>query len=74
MSELLKKAIAAVTNLPDTDQDEIARMMLAMSTDDDIAPVPSAHAEAVAEGLAQARAGEFAADDDLKAAWRRFDP
>jgi hypothetical protein len=74
MSELLKKAISAVTKLPDVDQDEIARMMLAMSADDGIAAVPPDHAEAVAEGLQQARAGNLASDDAVKSAWRRFDP
>jgi hypothetical protein len=74
MSELLKMAIAAVTRLPDGDQDEIARMMLAMSTDDGIAPLAAEHADAVREGLAQLRAGKLASSDDVKAAWRRFDP
>lgn len=74
MSELLKKAISAVTKLPDDDQDEIARMMLAMSTDGDIAPVDRKHTDAVAEGLTQARDGKFASDDEVRAAWRRFEP
>lgn len=73
MSELLKKALAAVTQLPDGDQDEIARMMLAMSTDDGIVSIPSDHADAVVEGLQQARAGNLASGDDVKSAWRRFD-
>lgn len=74
MSELLKKALAAVTKLPDGEQDEIARMMIAMSTDDGIVSVPAEHADAIAEGLQQARAGNLASGDDVKSAWRRFDP
>jgi hypothetical protein len=74
MSELLKKAISAVSKLPDGDQDEIARMMLAMSTDDGIVSVPPDHAEAVAEGLRQARDGNLASDEDVTSARRRFDP
>jgi len=74
MSELLKKAISAVSKLPDGDQDEIARMMLAMSSDDGIVSFPPNHADAVAEGLQQARAGDLASDEDVKSAWRRFDP
>ena len=74
MSEPLKKAISAVSKLPDGDQDEIARMMLAMSSDDGIVSVSPDHADAVAEGLQQALAGDLASDEDVKSAWRRFDP
>jgi predicted transcriptional regulator len=73
MSELLKKAVSAVAMLPDADQDEIARMMLAMSSDDEIASVPADHAGAIAEGLAQARAGRHASEYEVKAAWLRFE-
>jgi hypothetical protein len=74
MSELLKKAISAVSKLPDGDQDEIARMMLAISTDDGIVSIPTDHGEAVAEGLNQARDGDLASDEDVTSARRRFDP
>lgn len=74
MSELLKKAVSAVTKLPDADQDEIARMMLAMSSDEGFTSVAPEHAASVEEGLAQARAGLLASDDDVKAAWLRFEP
>jgi hypothetical protein len=73
MNELLKKAVSAVNQLPDADQDEIARMMLAMSSDDEVAAVPSEHVASIQEGLAQARAGLFASDDDVTAAWKRFE-
>lgn len=73
MSELLKKAISAVTQLPDGVQDEIAQMMLAMSSDEAIAPIAPEHAQAVAEGMTQSRAGKLASDADVNAAWRRFE-
>lgn len=74
MSELLKKALEAVTKLSDADQDEVARMMLAMSTDDAGVPVEPDHLQAVTEGLGQARADRLASEEEVKAAWRRFDP
>lgn len=74
MSELLKKALEAVTKLSDADQDEVARMMLAMSSDAEVVAVPAEHAEAVSEGLQQARSGRLASEEEVKAAWRRFDP
>jgi hypothetical protein len=74
MSELLKKALEAVTKLSDADQDEVARMMLAMSSDDETVAVPPGHEGPLTEGLEQARSDRLASDDDVKAAWRRFDP
>ena len=74
MSELLKKALEAVTKLSDADQDEVARMMLAMSSDAEVVAVPAEHIEAVSEGLQQARGGHLASEEEVKAAWRRFDP
>ena len=74
MSELLKKALEAVTRLSDADQDEVARMMLAMTTDDDTVAVPPEHLGAVTEGLEQARSDRHASEDAVKAAWRRFEP
>jgi hypothetical protein len=73
MSELLKKALEAVTKLSDADQDEVARMMLAMSSDAEVVAVPAEHIEAVSEGLQQARGGRLASEE-VKAVWRRFDP
>jgi hypothetical protein len=74
MSELLKKALEAVTRLSDADQDEVARMMLAMSSDDETVAVPPEHKGPLTEGLEQARSDRLVSDDDVKAAWRRFDP
>jgi hypothetical protein len=74
MSELLKKALEAVTRLSDADQDEVARMMLAMTTDDETVAVPPEHKGPLTEGLEQARSDRHASDEDVKAAWRRFEP
>jgi predicted transcriptional regulator len=72
MSDLMKKAISAVSQLADSDQDQIAEMMLAMSQDESIA-VPPEHRDAVSEGLQQARAGKLASGEQVAAVWRRFE-
>jgi len=72
MSKLLEDAIKKVRELPESDQDEAAEMLLS---------VASRHAEpvhldevtlaAVREGQEQARRGEFASDEDMAAFFRR---
>jgi len=73
MTKLLDKALAAVAKLPSDSQDEIARAMLALA--DDAAPeqIDPAHLPAVLEGLAQAKAGQYASVAEVEAAFRRFD-
>jgi len=74
MTKLLEKAVEAVRRLPTATQDEIARAMLALAGDEgppeDIDP---AHVAAVLEGLAQSKRREFATDEEVEAAFRRFD-
>lgn len=45
-----------------------------MTEDDEREEVDAAHLAAVLEGLAQAKRREFASDEDVAAAFRRFDP
>jgi hypothetical protein len=63
-----------VRRLPPGTQDEIARAMLTMASDE-AAPeeVDPAHLPAVLEGLAQAKRRELANDVEVEAAFRRFD-
>ncbi len=74
MTKLLEKALEAVRLLPPENQDEIARAMLALAGDElkpeDIDP---AHLPDILESLAQAKRGEFAAEAEIEAAFRRFD-
>jgi hypothetical protein len=74
MTKLLEKALEAVRRLPPHTQDEIARAMLTMASNEgapeEIDPV---HLPAVLEGLAQAKRREFATDEEVEAAFRRFD-
>jgi hypothetical protein len=74
MTELLDKALEAVRRLPPGSQDEIAHAMLTLAGDEG-APeaIDPAHLTAVLEGLAQAKRRQFATDDEVEAAFRRFD-
>jgi hypothetical protein len=74
MTKLLAKALEAVRQLPPDSQDEIARAMLVLAGDEgepeDIDP---AHVTDVLASLAEARRRKFATEDEVEAAFRRFD-
>jgi hypothetical protein len=74
MTKLLEKALEAVRRLPPESQDEIALAMLALSggagSPEEVDP---AHLSAVLAGLAQAKRREFASDEEIEAAFRRFE-
>ena len=74
MTKLLEQAIKAVRRLPPDSQDEIARTILHLAGSEvEAESVDPAHLAAVLEGLAQAQRREFATDDEVEAAFRRFD-
>jgi hypothetical protein len=74
MTKLLEQAIEAVRRLPADTQNEIARTILHLAGSEvDVEPVEPAHLAAVLEGLAQAKRREFATDEEVEAAFRRFD-
>ena len=74
MTKLLEKALEAVRRLAPRSQDEIAHAMLTPAGDDgEPEAIDSAHLPAVLEGLAQAKRRQFATDDEVEAAFRRFD-
>jgi DNA-binding transcriptional regulator YdaS (Cro superfamily) len=74
MTKLLEQAIEAVRRLPAGSQDEIARAILHLAGSEvEVEPLDPAHLAAVLEGLAQAKRREFATDDEVEAAFRRFD-
>ena len=74
MTKLLERALEAVRKLPADSQDEIARAMLNLASNDgDPEVIDPDHIPAVMEGLAQARRREFATDEEVEAALRRFD-
>ena len=74
MTKLLERALEAVRKLPADSQDEIARAMLNLAGNDgEPEIIEPADLPAVMEGLAQARRREFATDEEVEAALRRFD-
>ena len=74
MTKLLEQAIQALRRLPTDSQDEIARAILHLAGSEvEAEPVDPAHLAAVLEGLAQAKRREFATDDEIEAALRRFE-
>lgn len=61
MTKLLDQALAAVRQMPVTEQDAIARAMLSLAHIGDVLDeIEPEHRTAVMEGMAQARRGEFA--------------
>jgi hypothetical protein len=73
MSALLDQAMGVVLALPDDQQDEIARVMMALAADNEaVEPIDPAHLQAVLEGLDQAKRGQFATPAAVDAAFARF--
>jgi len=74
MTKLLEKALEAVRKLSPEEQDEIAQAMLQFAENDgEPEAIDPAHLPAVLNGLAQAKRGEFASDEEVEAVFRRFD-
>ena len=74
MTKLLDQALDAVRRLPHDSQDEIARAILHLVAGEaEPEPIDPAHLPAVLQGLDQARRRQFATDNEIEAAFRRFD-
>lgn len=72
MTKLLEQAFEAARRLPPAMQDDMARVIMAMTGDEP--PVVQLTAEEEAsfeESFAQAERGEFATDDQLRAIWAK---
>jgi predicted transcriptional regulator len=72
MTKLLEKAIAKARELSDEDQDAVAVAVLSMT--EEKSPEGQLDDEtrrAIREGLEQARRGEFVADEEIEALWKR---
>ncbi len=73
MTKLLDDALQAVRKLPPDDQDCIARAVLRLAGTDDEPPVALSTKEraAVAASKSAAARGEFASDEQVRAAWAK---
>jgi len=76
MTKLLDQALETVRRLPPDSQDEIARAMLSLAGTNESAAeeIDPAHLSDVLEGLAETSRRQFATDDQIAAAFRRFAP
>jgi predicted transcriptional regulator len=73
MTKLLDQAISKARDLPSDEQDALATIMLSVAEGDAFIPELDEEARAaIREGVAQARRGEFVADDEIEALWKRY--
>ena len=72
MTKMLEEAIKKVSELPESDQDEAAEILLSVASKR-AGPVAldDETRAAIREGREQARRGEFASDDDMAAFFKR---
>jgi hypothetical protein len=68
MTKLMTEALDAVRKMPDAQQDEVARFLLALAENPPLTPDEEA---AIAEGRAQATRGEFASPEEIRAFWAK---
>jgi predicted transcriptional regulator len=72
MTKLLERAIQKVRELPDQDQDALAKALLSMTGEDTaLVQLDDETRAAVDEGLAQAERGEFVPDEAVAEADKR---
>jgi len=70
MTTIVEKAIDALRSLPEDRQRELAEIVIAEAEEpEQLTPAEQA---AVDEGLAQAKAGEFATEEEVEAAFARL--
>lgn len=77
MTKLLDDAVDALRALPASKQDEIARALITLTRDElendsNEEELDSADLPGLLEGIADADAGRFAADEDMEAIFARF--
>ncbi len=72
MTKLLDQAVEIARALPADAQDDIARIVLQLVSDE-VTPIPLSAEEkaAIAESKAQAAQGLFATDEEVRAVWAK---
>ncbi|MBV9394040.1 MAG: hypothetical protein JOZ84_06470 [Methylobacteriaceae bacterium] len=74
MTELLSYVLETASRLPEKRRDDLTRAFLKLlEAELDAEPIDPEDVEAIREGLEQARRGEYASDEAIEAAYRRFD-
>lgn len=70
MTRLLEQAVAAVSALPDEQQDEFARVLLQLAgVEQPPYRLVSEERADVDASMAEAQRGEFATDEEIRAIW-----
>jgi hypothetical protein len=73
MTRNFAEVVAVVSQLPDEQQDEIARLMLTIvENDEEAEEIEPAHLEGVMQGRDDIRHGRFASEADIEDAFKRF--
>jgi hypothetical protein len=74
MTKLLEQAVETVRGMPPEVQDDLARILLQLAgKDQPVVQLSAAEEASLAESLGQADRGEFAADEQLRAIWAKYD-
>ncbi len=74
MTKLLDQALEVARSLPAELQDDIARVVLQLTGDDDVVVGLSDDERAAIErSKAAAKRGAFASDEDVRALWAKYD-
>ena len=74
MTELLSYVLEKASRLPQERQDDLARAFLKLlEAERQPEPTDPDDVEAIRQGLEQGRRGEYATDEAIEAAYRRFD-
>ena len=74
MTKLLDQAVAKVRELPESEQDEAAEVLLSIASKTaQLVPLDADTRAAVQEGMAQARRGEFVSDEEMAAFFKRHE-
>ena len=74
MTDLLEKAVRTARSLPQSMQDDIARMVLSIAGEDHaVLPLTPQEEQSFAISLAQAADREFASDEHVRAVWSKHE-
>jgi predicted transcriptional regulator len=72
MTHLLDVAYARASALSESQQDEIARKLLALMGDADATDIPDEHKAEIDAAIAEIERGEIASEEEMKAVFDKF--
>lgn len=72
MIKVLEQAIEKIRALPEDQQAYAAGVLEQIAAANNVFQVPEGHRDAIAEGLEQAKRGEFVSDEEIAALWKKM--